>query len=87
MYAYVYIHIHIYKYIICNHIECSLFRLVPFYNLFITYFFGSLDSGLNSPNQIFEKWASLITQLVKNPPAKQETLVQFLDWENPLEKG
>ena len=29
--------------------------------------------------------ASLIAQLVKNPPAKQETLVQFLGWEDPLE--
>ena len=26
-------------------------------------------------------------QLVKNWPAMQETLVQFLGWENPLEKG
>ena len=25
-------------------------------------------------------------QLVKNPPAMQETLVQFLGWEDPLEK-
>ena len=25
------------------------------------------------------EWASLIAQLVKNPPAMQETLVQFLD--------
>ena len=32
-------------------------------------------------------WASLIAQLVKNPPAKQETPVQFLGWEDPLEKG
>ena len=32
-------------------------------------------------------WASLIAQLVKNPPAMQETLVQFLGWEDPLEKG
>ena len=30
---------------------------------------------------------SLIAQLVKNPPAMQETLVRFLDQENPLEKG
>ena len=30
---------------------------------------------------------SLIAQLVKNPPAMQETLVQFLGWEDPLEKG
>ena len=33
------------------------------------------------------KWASLIAQLVKNPPAMQETLVQFLGQEDPLEKG
>ena len=32
-------------------------------------------------------WASLTAQLVKNPPAMQETLVQFLGWEDPLEKG
>ena len=32
-------------------------------------------------------WASLIAQLVKNPPAMQETSVPFLDWENPLEEG
>ena len=30
---------------------------------------------------------SLIAQLVKNPPAIQETQVQFLGWEGPLEKG
>ena len=30
--------------------------------------------------------ASLIAQLVKNPPAMQETLVQSLGWEGPLEK-
>ena len=32
-------------------------------------------------------WVSLIVQLVKNLPAMQETLVRFLDWEDPLEKG
>ena len=31
-------------------------------------------------------WTSLIAQLVKNLPAMQETLVQFLGWEDPLEK-
>ena len=31
--------------------------------------------------------ASLIGQLVKNPPAMQETPVQFLVWEDHLEKG
>ena len=32
-------------------------------------------------------WASLIAQLVKNLPAMQETSLQFLGWEDPLEKG
>ena len=32
-------------------------------------------------------WASLVAQLVKNPPATQETLVRFLGWEDPLEKA
>ena len=32
-------------------------------------------------------WASLIVQLVKNPPTMQETPVQFLVYEDPLEKG
>ena len=31
--------------------------------------------------------ASLIVQLVNNLPAMQETLVQFLGQEDPLEKG
>ena len=31
--------------------------------------------------------ASLIGQLVKNLPAMQDSLVRFLGWEDPLEKG
>ena len=30
---------------------------------------------------------SLLAQLVKNPPAMQETWVQSLGWEDPPEKG
>ena len=33
-----------------------------------------------------EGWASLIAQLVKNPPAMQENPVRFLGQEDPLEK-
>ena len=29
---------------------------------------------------------SLVSQMVKNLPAMQETQVQFLGWEDPLEK-
>ena len=32
-------------------------------------------------------WASLVAQLVENPPAMQETWVQSLGWKDALEKG
>ena len=32
-------------------------------------------------------WASLVDQMVKNLTAMQETWVQSLGWEDPLEKG
>ena len=35
----------------------------------------------------FNIWASLVAQLVKNPPAMRETWVRSLGWEDPLEKG
>ena len=31
--------------------------------------------------------ASLVAQLVNNPPAMRETWVRCLGWEDPLEKG
>ena len=31
-------------------------------------------------------WASFVVQLVKNPPAMQETWVRSLGWEDSLEK-
>ena len=33
------------------------------------------------------KWASLVAEMVKNPPAVQETWVQSLGLEDPLEEG
>ena len=45
----------------------------------------SAGEGIGYPFQY--SWASLVAQLVKNPPAMQETWVQSLDWEDPLEKG
>ena len=40
--------------------------------------------GIGYPLQYY--WASLVAQTVKNPPAMQETLVQPLGWEDPLEE-
>ena len=39
------------------------------------------------PGIMVSNGAFLVAQLVKNLPALQETLVQFLGRENPLEKG
>ena len=45
----------------------------------------STGEGTGYPLQY--SWASLVAQLVKNPPAMQETWVRSLGWEDPLEKG
>ena len=45
----------------------------------------SAGEGIGYPLQY--SWASLVAQLVKNPPAMQETWVQSLGWEDPLEKA
>ena len=41
--------------------------------------------GIGYPLQY--SWASLIPQLLKNPPAMWETWVQSLGWKDPLKKG
>ena len=41
--------------------------------------------GIGYPHQY--SWASLVAQLAKNPPAMQETRVQFVGGEDPLKKG
>ena len=53
---------------------------------------GSIPGSERSPGEWIGytlqcSWASLVAQLVKNPPAMQETWVQSLGWEDPLEKG
>ena len=41
--------------------------------------------GIGYPLQY--SWASLVAQLVKNLPVMKKTPVQFLGWEDMLEKG
>ena len=53
---------------------------------------GSIPGSGRSPGEgigypLQYSWASLVAQLVKNPPAMQETWVQSVGWEEPLEKG
>ena len=45
----------------------------------------SAGEGIGYPLQY--SWASLVAQLVKNPPAMWESWVRSLGWEDPLEKG
>ena len=45
----------------------------------------SAGEGIGYPLQYSQ--ASLVAQLVKNPPAMWETWVRSLGWEDPLEKG
>jgi len=45
----------------------------------------SPGEGIDYPLQY--SWVSLVAQLVKNLTATQETWVQLLGWEDPLEKG
>ena len=45
----------------------------------------SAGEGIGYPLQC--SWAFIVAQLLKNPPAMQETWIQSLDWEDPLEKG
>ena len=41
--------------------------------------------GIGYPLQY--SWASLVAQLVKNPPAMWETWIQSLGWDDPLDLG
>ena len=45
----------------------------------------SPGEGVHYPCQY--SWASLVAQLVKNPPATWETSVRSLGWEDPLKMG
>ena len=45
----------------------------------------SRGEGTGYPLQY--SWASLVAQMVKNPPAMWEAWVQSLGWEGPLEDG
>ena len=42
--------------------------------------------NVRTTRMCFIIWASLVAQMLKNPPAVQETQIQSLGWEDPLEK-
>ena len=48
---------------------------------------AKLQTGRKSSTYVFNKGLyRVVAQLVKNPPAMQETWVKSLGWEDPLEK-
>ena len=87
--VYIYIYIHIYIYIwLCHGLPDSS---VGKESACITGDPGSIPGSGRSPGEgigypLQYSWASFVAQLVKNPPAMQETWVRSLGWEDPLEK-
>ena len=45
------------------------------------------SSGKGSSYPLQYSWASLVAQMVKNPPVMRETWFNPLGWEDSLEKG
>ena len=54
-------------------------KLDPYLTPYTKIYFKKIKDQILRPKTI--------AQLVKNPPAMQETSVGFLGWEDPLEKG
>ena len=50
----------------------------------LIFYYSRLESAMHTLKKI---WASHLAQMVKNQLAMQETQVQSLGWEDPLEKG
>ena len=47
----------------------------------------SILKEINPEYSLEELMTSLVAQIVKNPPAIQETWLRSLGWEDPLEEG
>ena len=54
--------------------------------LYLILYFKYCVTYQNTANYL-HIWDSLVAQMVKNLPAMQETWVQSLGWEDPLEEG
>ena len=63
-------------------VKCSLLN-----NRLYHFSLQQLPNTFSKMLSVIYPMASLVAQMVKNLPAIQETLVQSLAWEDPLEKG
>ena len=72
-----------------SHFQQMILKLIlrPKKKIFNLYTYIYTYSCIYIHKHIHIHISSLIAQLVKNPPAVQETPVQFLGQEDPLEKG
>ena len=69
---------------------CYFYCMCILYDCWAFYiFFGIVFSFplLTFQRVVFQTWASLVGQTVKNLPAVWETWVWSLGWEDPLEEG
>ena len=64
---------------------CAEIALILHKHLSFVYFIDEL-LPLSLWIELSLKWASLVIQMTKNPPAMWETLVLSLGWEEPLQK-
>ena len=65
-----------------KHISILLIKAKQRYISFLLLYFP-LHMTISFPGL----WSSLVAQMVKNLPAKRETRVRSLGWEDPLAKG
>ena len=66
---------------------CALHNTVQFTFVHLIYYIWIYARYCVVLTKLCLERASLVAELAKNPPAMQETLVRFLGWEDPLEKG
>ena len=84
IYSQIYAHLSIYKQIYVHNYHLQMYICISFSSCQSL----PLRSSVLIPSfSYIPISASLISQLVKNLPAIQETPVRFLGWEDPLEKG
>ena len=70
----------------------SYCKLEKCLSLYYSYFTFKVKSSINSTLHFLKRYvdaprASLVAQMVKNPPAMQETQFQSLGPKDPLEEG
>ena len=74
-----------------SHYLCKVIGTLTFNKHELNDIESSNVTGVQKSNALTQSigmfWASLVAQLVKNPPAMQETPIRFLDQKDPLEKG